>query len=286
MRSFLKKNPALLVCMVGICIAWVLALYVVFSGKDTLPALYGLAVLMVGTGVALVLGFMVFLTKDNIQGRRKHENRQQEKPDVQADRAEAKKPEKPQTDPVAEEADYPEQEGFEFEAWGKWGISTDEDCLYEKPRNELLQALASDKPFNTGWHGFTKELESMRIIRDNAALHLFVYSYMNEDADIFSEFLSEEELAMLTEEKISAIRERLTLTDFSENVENREDLPLNASYEEILEKAEKLMIECHKTLDSNYCDCIRATMFALYGETEEAAGRAEGLISMFVPKER
>ena len=87
MRSFLKKNPALLVCMVGICLAWVLALYIVFSGKDSIPALYGLAVLMVGTGVALVLGFMVFLIKDNIQDRRKHKNRRQEKPDVQADQA-------------------------------------------------------------------------------------------------------------------------------------------------------------------------------------------------------
>ena len=85
MRDFFKRNPALLVCMIGIGLAWVLALYVVFSGKDSMPALYGLAVLMVGTGVALVLGFMVFLIKDNIQDRRKHENRQKEKPDVQAD---------------------------------------------------------------------------------------------------------------------------------------------------------------------------------------------------------
>ena len=57
--------------MIGIGLAWVLALYVVFSGKDSIPSLYGLAVLMVGTGVALVLGFMVFLIKDNIQDRRK-----------------------------------------------------------------------------------------------------------------------------------------------------------------------------------------------------------------------
>lgn len=76
-----------MVCMIGIGLAWVLALYVVFSGKDSIPSLYGLAVLMVGTGVALVLGFMVFLIKDNIQDRRKHKNRQQEKPDVQADQA-------------------------------------------------------------------------------------------------------------------------------------------------------------------------------------------------------
>ncbi len=87
MSSFLRKNPALLVCMVGVCLVWVLALYVVFSGKDSIPALYGLAVLMVGTGVALVLGFMVFLIKDNILDRRKHKNRQQEKPDVQVDQA-------------------------------------------------------------------------------------------------------------------------------------------------------------------------------------------------------
>ena len=287
MNKLFKRNPALIVCMVGIALAWALTLYMWFSGTVSMPIMYGIAALLIGTGIALVVSFFVFLRRYNKRDRRIRELRQKEKEESDAKRqATDDVPQKiSAADALRDELASPKQTGFRFEAWGKWGISTDEDCLYENPRNELLQALYDDAPFNTGWHGFTKENESMMIVRDEEALHLYVYVFMNDDEDLFANFLTEEELKLLTDEKINQIRARLTLTDFSESFEYRKDLPLKSSYEDILKAASEMAKMCHEALGDNYCDCVRATIYTLYGESMESERRVKEIISATYTKE-
>lgn len=287
MNKLFKRNPALIVCMVGIVLAWTLTLYLWFSGTVSMPVMYGIAALLIGTGFALVVSFFVFLRRYNKRDKRIRELRQKE--NAEAEARQHKADEEPQkisdAEAINEELKLPVQTGFKFEDWGKWGIITDEDCLYENPRNELLQALYDDAPFNTGWHGFAKENESMMIVRDEDALHLYVYVFMNDDEDLFANFLTEEELKLLTEDKINQIRARLTLTEFSESVEYRKDLPLKSSYEDILKAASEMAETCHAALGDNYCDCVRATIYTLYGESMESERRVKEIISATYTKE-
>lgn len=164
--------------------------------------------------------------------------------------------------------DHIQQEGFDFLDWGSWGVGD----FYPDREAELVAAINSEKPFNTGSHGFKKELQSMRIIRDYEAVYVQCGAWMDEafeEPALIYDCLDEDEEKNLTDAMISEIRDYLIAGDFVEEVSSEEKLPLNATLEEIMEQAAKLANECEKILLDSFRECIACTLFVMYGESEE-----------------
>ena len=152
---------------------------------------------------------------------------------------------------------------FDFDDWGSWGVGD----FYNGNEEELVDAINSGKPFDTGWHGFKKELESLRIARDDINVTVYVSTYMDEalgQAELFSDFLEDDEWELLTDEKLEEIRDYLYMGDFVEEITLEDKLPLTATYKEIMNKATELMESCHETLHHSFLECIGTTLYVLY----------------------
>ena len=160
------------------------------------------------------------------------------------------------------------QEGFDFEDWGKWGVGD----FYEDHENELRTALASGKPFSTGWHGWRKTEYTLSISRGDDVTMLDVWDCMDEaftQEDLFTDFLTSEETEMLTDEKLKEIREYLMMGDFCEETGDTGYLPLTATFDEIMAKASEMIEGCEKRLNESFGECIATTLYVLYGNSEE-----------------
>lgn len=160
------------------------------------------------------------------------------------------------------------QEGFDFEDWGKWGIGD----FYEDHENELRTAIASGKPFSTGWHGWRETEYTLSISRGYDVTMLDVWDCMDEafdQFDLFADFLTSEECKMLTNEKLKEIRDDLVMGDFCEETGYTEYLPLTATFDEIMEKASEMIEECENRLNEFFGECIATTLYVLYGDSEE-----------------
>lgn len=161
-----------------------------------------------------------------------------------------------------------QREGFDFDDWGKWGIGD----FYEETETQLRTAIASGEPFNTGWHGFRKEEHAMMVCRGDDKTVVCVCDCMDsalEQTDLFCDFLTNEETKMLTDEKLEKIRDCLIFGDFCEETSDETELPVNASFDEIIDKASKLAEGCRNRLHESFGECIAVTLYCLYGESDE-----------------
>ena len=152
---------------------------------------------------------------------------------------------------------------FYFEDWGSWGIGD----FYDGNKEELRNAIESDKPFDTDWHGFKKELQSMRIKRDKEKVTIYVHEYMDEaleEAELFYDFLTDEEADKLTDEMINEIRDYLCMGDYTENVTEEDTLPVNVTFDEIMTKASELIQLCANRLHESFLECIGITLYVMY----------------------
>ena len=173
--------------------------------------------------------------------------------------------------------------GFNFEHWGSWGIGDWYDETYE----ELKSAVESGKPFDTGWHGWKKTEESMRIIRTEYETIVEVHSCMDEafgQEDLIFDCLTDEEEERLTDEMVDEIRDLLYMGDFNEETEDSETLPLNATVEDIEELAEKMVNNCDSILKDYFRECICDTLVVMYGESEETEKLIAKRIAKLIPE--
>lgn len=160
------------------------------------------------------------------------------------------------------------EEGFDFEDWGSWGVTD----FYDETREELESALKSGKPFNTGWHGAKKELESMQIVRDYENTVVCVHAYMDElyeQSDLINDCLTDDESNRITDDMIDEIRDVCMFSDCVDECDESETLPLDASLEDIEKCASKLLDLCEKRLKDSFQMCIGITLSILYGESDE-----------------
>ena len=170
---------------------------------------------------------------------------------------------------------------FDFDDWSRWGF-----CDFEEGTandEELKAAIASGKPFDTGFHGFRKTEYSMRIQRTETATIVSVYSCMDsalEEWDLFCDFLNNDELERLTDEMVDQIREYLYMGDYQEEITEDEMLPVNAGLEEII-KAAGMLADCiDERLKESYHECIADTLYVMYGDSEETMKRIEERIKI------
>lgn len=154
---------------------------------------------------------------------------------------------------------------FDFDDWGSWGIGD----FYKGNDAELRSAIESGKCFDTGWHGFKKELESFRVRRDNEGIMVEVLAYMDsafEDTGLILDGITDEEAELLTDDMIEEIREYLYAdTEFSDEAYDYEKLPATATFEDIMKSAKDLMNTCHDRLHDSFLSCAGTTLYVLYG---------------------
>ena len=108
---------------------------------------------------------------------------------------------------------------FDFDDCGSWGVGD----FYDGNEGELRKAIESGEPFDTGWHGFKKEIQSMRIHRDETEVEVQVSAAMDEvfeQEDLFCDFLEDNEFDLLTDEVIDKVRDYLLMGDFVEETED------------------------------------------------------------------
>ena len=173
---------------------------------------------------------------------------------------------------------------FDFDDWGKWGICD----FYPEAEEKLREVIKSGKTFNTGWHGCRKEIENMCIQKDAEYITISCSTSMDEvfeQYDLFSDFLTNEEMEKLTDELADNIREVLAdpWCDFSEDSEGNVQIPVGSDFDTIVCQAEELMQKCKDRLDDYFRVCISITLSAIYGDSEETEKIIEERIAKDAP---
>ena len=161
---------------------------------------------------------------------------------------------------------------FDFGDWGKWGVGD----FYEEIEKKLRDVIRSGKTFDTGWHGYRKEIESFRVQRTNEEVIVSCSSAIDEvfeQSDLFSDFLTEEEMEMLTDEKMDEIRDCLLFDCFSGEAVCTESLPVDADFDAIMASAGNLIHECHAQDNEHFRYAIATTLQVLYGDSEDTLNK-------------
>ncbi len=70
--------------------------------------------------------------------------------------------------------------------FGHYGICSDHLCLYQENNVQLIQDLTSGQDFDTGWHGFKKELQSMRIRAHGQHIRIYISVWCDDLEDLIS----------------------------------------------------------------------------------------------------
>ena len=158
---------------------------------------------------------------------------------------------------------------FDFNDWGSWGVGD-----YYKDRCEKLkEALDSGEDFDTGWHGFKKEAQSMRVVRDDGEITVCVSAEMDDvfdQPDLIYDCLTAEESDRITDEQIETIRNLLWLTGLNTITIETATLPSSASLDSVLYAASKLADECETCLHDWYKKCKAITLYILYDGPDDS----------------
>ena len=156
----------------------------------------------------------------------------------------------------------------DFDDWGSWGVGD----MYADSEKILREAVAGGERFDSGWHGWKKELQSMRVQRTEDEVIVETSMYMDdlEDYAIICDCLTDEEERKITDEQLEAIANALDemFLDFRTEVNESEKLPVDATYEEIMAKAEECMDYCERCLKESFHLCIGITLSELYKDME------------------
>ena len=159
---------------------------------------------------------------------------------------------------------------FDFDNWGSWGVID----LYDDTRAALEKALKSGRKFDSGWHGFKKEIASMRVSRDENRVIVECSAEMDDyqDGALIDDCLTSEEMERMTDDMYERILDALDSESmFSTNAYNRSDCyEKNPTVEGIVETAGMMLDNCERELNESFKFCIRTTLSVLYeGESEE-----------------
>lgn len=135
--------------------------------------------------------------------------------------------------------------------FGHYGIYAGEDALYDHNLEALKKELASGKDFNTGWHGFKKEIESLKVSAFGSKITVEVAASCDEmPYDLVSDCDGGDDL---TDDEIDEVYnlycgnfEATTDTDASG------ELDRSATVMDILTLASELMDGCQNTLHETY----------------------------------
>ena len=155
---------------------------------------------------------------------------------------------------------------FDFMNWGSWGIGDFYDAAYK----ELKEAIESGNGFDTCWHGWKKEIQSMRISRDGGKILVEVSQEMDDMPDLVYDCCLDDEEERLTDEMIEEITDALAMeNEFNIWDKQEEYLPADASIDDVIGKAQELMQYCGDFLKDAYRIAIGTTLQVLYPDKQE-----------------
>ena len=171
--------------------------------------------------------------------------------------------------------------------WGHYGVGS----FYDEREKALRDAIKSGEDFDSGWHGFKKDTASMCVYRKDGRITVGVSKFMDsalEEVDLFGDFLTDEEMEMLTDERVEEIRNRLFASNYTEEPSETGTLPADSDFSAVMKMVESLDETCEKALQDSYRLCIATTLRTLYSDpspefiaerTGAAASRANEILS-------
>lgn len=149
--------------------------------------------------------------------------------------------------------------------FGHYGITNSEDIFYPNVLEMITEELLSGNDFDTGWHGFKKELESMRIEACGDTITVCVHCYCDDMPD---ELISDcDNYELLTDKQIDEImdyycNDNYYNTEYTES----ETLPRTATLEEILNVATNISNDLTNRLNETY-EFVNNTVQQILGLT-------------------
>lgn len=143
----------------------------------------------------------------------------------------------------------------------KWGLTD----FYEGNDDFLRKAIESDEDFDTGWIGCKKEIRYARVHRERGEFEVEVTAHMDDlwdDGDLIYDALwtvakSGDELP---EDIIDSIRDAAIDSGVDDHTYCNRYLPLNASYETVVDTIGELENEAEQTNEELYrilCEIVK-----------------------------
>ena len=155
---------------------------------------------------------------------------------------------------------------FDFNDWGSWGVGD----FYSDTEKLLRDAIDSGEPFDTQWHGFKKEIQSMRIARDHDGITVSVSESMDEGPDLIFDVLLDNEDDLLTEDMIEQILDNLAADmEFTDTTNYLEHLSSEATFDQVIAAAKALAAACGAKLKECFHSCIAETLTVLYAGSDD-----------------
>lgn len=157
-----------------------------------------------------------------------------------------------------------------FNDWGSCGVGD----FYEDPLKILREAVASGKPFNSGWHGWKHELQSMCVSRKDGKTIVECHEYMDDpygDHELLGDFLEDCEWEKIdNEDTLQVLEDEFFMFDISDSADEEAELPYDATLDDIINTSKDLMKACGDRLETYYKHCICITLTRIYGEGDNA----------------
>lgn len=135
--------------------------------------------------------------------------------------------------------------------FGHWGIFDEECALYPEALSLLKQDLAGTEPFDTMWHMFKKECQSMRIVADNEKITVHVAQWMDDFPELICDC---DGVEYLSDEQFEYVVDFCASSDFyfATELDDQEDLPRTATVEDIMKTATKIANRLNKSLEDSF----------------------------------
>lgn len=149
-----------------------------------------------------------------------------------------------------------------FYDFGHYGIFDEPDMFYPEVRDLLQKALDSGEDFDTGWGGFKKELQSIRIHAVGDVIRLEVSQSMDDMPELIFDCSETDDL---TDDEVEVIIDAWDLSDYTTDTYADASLQRNSSIADIAKAATKLANECNEFLEEGY-----AFVVEMVGEIKKA----------------
>lgn len=162
--------------------------------------------------------------------------------------------------------DYTSATGFNWENigdFGHYGIFDGEDAFYQNIYKEIQHELSSNKDFNTGWHGFKKQLEGLKLSAFGDTILVEVSAYCDDmPYDLISDC---DEGDKLTDDEIDYIYDMYCNSpEFNTEYTESGELPRSATIHDILQLASSLVDSCQSSLNETFMwvqSMVKDTLF-------------------------